>query len=113
MTKEVLEHVEHTIEVMSLPPSGSDANQSLQSRKIGFRFATLRPADNVSVEMGPQEFQLNYCGPYMERSFDSRPDPRVEFQPDGWQRKVLDAIDADKSVFAVAPTSAGKTFISL
>jgi len=60
----------------------------------------------------PKEFQLDHCGPYMERSFDSQPDSRVPFDPDAWQRKVLDAIDEDKSVLAVAPTSAGKTFIS-
>jgi ATP-dependent RNA helicase DDX60 len=59
-----------------------------------------------------REFQLDYCGPYMERSFDSAPDPRVPFQPDAWQRRVLDAIDENKSLFIVAPTSAGKTFIS-
>lgn len=57
-------------------------------------------------------FQLRYCGPLLERSFDPAPDPRVPFHPDAWQRKVLDAIDADKSLFVVAPTSAGKTFIS-
>ncbi|KAI1213214.1 P-loop containing nucleoside triphosphate hydrolase protein [Annulohypoxylon truncatum] len=60
----------------------------------------------------PVNFQLDFCGPYMERSFDSTPDGRVPFYPDAWQRKVLDAIDADKSLFVVAPTSAGKTFIS-
>ncbi|KAI1413491.1 P-loop containing nucleoside triphosphate hydrolase protein [Hypoxylon sp. FL1857] len=60
----------------------------------------------------PVNFQLEFCGPYMERSFDSAPDERVPFQPDAWQKKVLDAIDADKSLFVVAPTSAGKTFIS-
>ncbi|KAK3389647.1 hypothetical protein B0H63DRAFT_409476 [Podospora didyma] len=60
----------------------------------------------------PAEFQLEYCGPYLERSFDSAPDPRVSFQPDAWQRRVLDAIDEDRSLFVVAPTSAGKTFIS-
>ncbi|PSR80065.1 hypothetical protein BD289DRAFT_491256 [Coniella lustricola] len=58
------------------------------------------------------KFQLLHCGPYLERSFDPAPDPRVSFHPDAWQRKVLDAIDADKSLFVVAPTSAGKTFIS-
>ncbi|KAI0114216.1 P-loop containing nucleoside triphosphate hydrolase protein [Hypoxylon sp. NC0597] len=60
----------------------------------------------------PAKFHLEFCGPYMERSFDSAPDNRVPFHPDAWQRKVLDAIDADKSLFVVAPTSAGKTFIS-
>lgn len=58
------------------------------------------------------EFQLQHCGPFLERSFDPAPDSRVPFNPDAWQRKVLDAIDADKSLFVVAPTSAGKTFIS-
>ncbi|KAK2606810.1 hypothetical protein N8I77_005536 [Diaporthe amygdali] len=58
------------------------------------------------------DFQLQHCGPFLERSFDPAPDPRVPFNPDGWQRTVLDAIDADKSLFVVAPTSAGKTFIS-
>jgi hypothetical protein len=58
------------------------------------------------------EFQLTHYGPYMERDFDSAPDPRVSFEPDGWQRQVLDELDADNSVFVVAPTSAGKTFIS-
>ena len=48
----------------------------------------------------------------MDRNLDSAPDPRVPFEPDGWQRKVLDELDADKSIFVVAPTSAGKTFIS-
>lgn len=57
-------------------------------------------------------FQLQHCGPFLERSFDPAPDPRVPFHPDAWQRQVLDAIDADKSLFVVAPTSAGKTFIS-
>ncbi|KAL8392556.1 hypothetical protein RB595_002664 [Gaeumannomyces hyphopodioides] len=58
------------------------------------------------------EFQLERYGPYMERGFDSAPDPRVPFKPDAWQRKVLDAIDDNKSMCVIAPTSAGKTFIS-
>jgi superfamily II RNA helicase len=49
----------------------------------------------------------------MDRNMDSAPNSRIhDFEPDKWQRDVLDQIDAKKSVFVVAPTSAGKTFIS-
>lgn len=56
--------------------------------------------------------QLEHGGPYMDRRFDPQPDSRVSFEPDAWQRKVLDSIDSDNSLLVVAPTSAGKTFIS-
>jgi ATP-dependent RNA helicase DDX60 len=59
------------------------------------------------------KFQLENCGPYVEKGFDSQPDPRVSnFNPDAWQRDVLDTIDKRDSLVVVAPTSAGKTFIS-
>ncbi|TLD21429.1 hypothetical protein PspLS_09123 [Pyricularia sp. CBS 133598] len=59
------------------------------------------------------EHQLEFHGPDMERGFDPAPDNRVSsFNPDAWQRDVLDAIDAEKSLCVIAPTSAGKTFIS-
>jgi hypothetical protein len=68
---------------------------------------------SMNIGMSPDEFQLSHGGPCMERSIDSLPDPRTpDFDPDRWQRDVLDQIDAKKSVFIVAPTSAGKTFIS-
>ncbi|KAH6977816.1 hypothetical protein EDB82DRAFT_567453 [Fusarium venenatum] len=56
--------------------------------------------------------QLQHGGSYMDRQFDSRPDARVPFEPDAWQRDILDSIDAEESLLVVAPTSAGKTFIS-
>ncbi|RGP72272.1 dead deah box helicase [Fusarium sporotrichioides] len=56
--------------------------------------------------------QLEHGGPYMDRRFDSQPDARVQFEPDALQRDVLDCIDANESILVVAPTSAGKTFIS-
>ena len=64
------------------------------------------------TQLTANEFQLMHCGPYMDRNLDSAPDSRVPFEPDGWQRKVLDELDSNNSIFVVAPTSAGKTFIS-
>lgn len=73
----------------------------------------LIPRDNqTAIDLDDRDFQLLHCGPYMDRNLDSAPDSRVPFQPDGWQRRVLDDLDAQKSIFVVAPTSAGKTFIS-
>jgi superfamily II RNA helicase len=63
--------------------------------------------------MSATDFQLIHAGPYFDRDMGSAPDERVrDFEPDEWQRAVLDGIDAKKSLFVVAPTSAGKTFIS-
>lgn len=80
-------------------------------RRLPFETTTTRKP-KLTLPTSHVEFQLEHCGPYLERSFDSAPDARVPFEPDAWQRDVLDAIDADKSLFVVAPTSAGKTFIS-
>ncbi|KAK6509847.1 hypothetical protein TWF481_004576 [Arthrobotrys musiformis] len=80
--------------------------------KLSTALENLRVKPEIRIGVPPIEFQLTYSGPYMDRSFGSAPDSRVRFQPDSWQRDVLDQIDANKSVFVVAPTSAGKTFIS-
>ncbi|KAG8926835.1 hypothetical protein FRC01_008315 [Tulasnella sp. 417] len=58
------------------------------------------------------EFQLEHYGVYMDRSMDGQVDSRVSFVPDLWQRNVLDRLDKRESVLVIAPTSAGKTFIS-
>lgn len=84
----------------------------LPSRNLPFTSYIGKKALGLPTGTGPLGFQLNYCGPYLERSFHSAPDARVPFYPDEWQSRVLDAIDDNKSLFVVAPTSAGKTFIS-
>jgi superfamily II RNA helicase len=91
-----------------------DATLSLGTRRpLAFKPLELKGKKLLPPGLTSREFLLEHCGPYLQRSFDSAPDPRVpSFHPDAWQRKVLDAIDANKSVLAVAPTSAGKTFIS-
>ncbi|KAF7507459.1 hypothetical protein GJ744_010390 [Endocarpon pusillum] len=112
LTKSIVSKIELTVKVLRLPkitiskPPSSD-------RPLSFRFALdYIGLDGLAIAMDPTEFQLLHCGPYFDRSMDSGPDGRVTFEPDGWQRKVLDAIDARKSLFVVAPTSSGKTFIS-
>ncbi|KAI1180970.1 hypothetical protein F4777DRAFT_527676 [Nemania sp. FL0916] len=86
--------------------------QQMVSRKLSFHPRVYEPGNRVRLPLGTLEFQLGYCGPFLERTFDSRKDHRVSFEPDAWQRSVLDSIDANDSLFIVAPTSSGKTFIS-
>lgn len=57
--------------------------------------------DFMPVTEDPVLWQLRLFGDYMDRSMDSQVDDRVHFDPDGWQRDVLDCLDADKSVLVV------------
>ncbi|KAJ3140597.1 hypothetical protein HDU90_007898 [Geranomyces variabilis] len=83
---------------------------------LSFKFSYPRGLPTSSALRSPHNlttFQLLYCGAHMDKSMgESLPDSRVDFKPDAWQRKTLDAIDREDSVFVVAPTSAGKTFIA-
>ncbi|KAF2968035.1 hypothetical protein GQX73_g5541 [Xylaria multiplex] len=96
-------------------PSKEWPNRELISRPLSFRPRVYEVDSRALLalgDLGSSEFQLEYCGPFLERTFDSRKDDRVPFEPDAWQRSVLDSIDANESLFIVAPTSSGKTFIS-
>ena len=58
-------------------------------------------------------FQLRHLGHLLPRELPRTADPRAtSFNPDMWQRQVLDAIDDRASCVVCAPTSSGKTFIS-
>ncbi|GAA5898544.1 hypothetical protein JCM6882_007811 [Rhodosporidiobolus microsporus] len=87
--------------------------------KLSFHYCSLIDKDEgevlydwMEIEEDPLEWQLRMLGEFMARELDSQPDARVNFEPDAWQREVLDNIDEDKSMLIVAPTSSGKTFIS-
>lgn len=82
------------------------------SRPLPFDFYSKVTKLSSKLASDTRVIQLEHGGPYMDRRFDSKPDSRVLFEPDAWQREVLDAIDANESLLVVAPTSAGKTFIS-
>lgn len=111
ITTSVSKAVKMIVNALELPatqPTPEDA----ANRKLAFTLLLPQKDLDLSVGMSAKTFLLLHCGPYLERSFNSSPDDRVDFQPDDWQRKVLDSIDDNKSIFVVAPTSAGKTFIS-
>ena len=111
-TKSVLDRLARIIDVLQLPAIELPAAE-LDDRKLPFaQVSSVSLSKYPKSNLSPKDFQLQLCGPYLDRSIDSAPDSRVDFEPDGWQRKVLDGIDANRSLFVVAPTSAGKTFIS-
>ncbi|CAL1698804.1 unnamed protein product [Somion occarium] len=103
-------------ELVDSSPNARDDDK----RRLNFEFVKLIKSKSGSpihkfmrITEDPVIWQLRLFGEYMDRSMDSQPDPRVSFEPDAWQRKVLDCLDDEgHSVLVVAPTSAGKTFIS-
>lgn len=111
LTKIITDYITQVSRLMGLP--AIEPPQPTSDRKLTFSpDSTVLNSGEVSISLKPIDFQCLHCGPYMDRNLDSAPDHRVLFRPDGWQRKVLDELDANRSVFVVAPTSAGKTFIS-
>ncbi|KAL8664972.1 MAG: hypothetical protein Q9168_007805, partial [Polycauliona sp. 1 TL-2023] len=110
LTKTIVNQVKSILQALELPRIDFPTVET--DGKLSFE-PDLRLNEIRPVATSNHEFQLIHCGPYMDRNLDSMPDARVKsFNPDGWQRKVLDELDADRSIFVVAPTSAGKTFIS-
>lgn len=93
-------------------PSNVLPDKAIISHQLSFQPQVYETRKGALSPLGALQFQLGYCGPFLERTFDSRKDDRVPFEPDAWQRSVLDSIDANDSLFIVAPTSSGKTFIS-
>ncbi|KAH7332993.1 hypothetical protein B0J17DRAFT_677146 [Rhizoctonia solani] len=110
----VLAHIMDILGFASLAPPKPTVQED---RDLHFKFVKLVKSKSgrllypfLRIKTSPIEFQLKFYGTFMDRSMDSEPDPRVGFEPDGWQRKVLDRIDRNESTLVVAPTSAGKTF---
>lgn len=106
----VVQTLEKLIILVGMPKIALTSGAQTQKLSFSFDFKSFMPVSKLVTEY--RALQLEYGGPYMDRRFDSQPDDRVRFEPDAWQRKVLDSIDANNSLLVIAPTSAGKTFIS-
>lgn len=114
VSKEIVQHMTKICTMLGIEDALTGFKPSAPiDRKLSFVFKYPASVSKLPIGISQTDFQLNYCGPYMDRMLDAKPDARVSsFVPDGWQRDVLDQLDANRSVFVVAPTSAGKTFIS-
>lgn len=82
-----------------------------QNRTVSALPPSYRPRQRVCSET-PEMLQLMSMGHLLERPIIPKKDYRVVFNPDGWQRDLLDIVDNNGSAVVCAPTSAGKTFIS-
>jgi hypothetical protein len=67
----------------------------------------------MAIVEHPIIWQLRLFGKYMDRSMDSAPDKRVAFQPDAWQRQVLDCIDQDHSLLVVGQSRSQSSLIDI
>jgi ATP-dependent RNA helicase DDX60 len=77
-------------------------------RKLSFEFIKLIRSKSkkplykfMRIIEDPIQWQLRLFGDFLDRSMDSKPDPRVAFEPDAWQREVLDCLDKKESVLVV------------
>ena len=102
------EKVKAVLRTIGFPIPATQKSSVQEDVALPFEFPK---SSNLRLPYPKEEFQLRFCGPYMEKSLDGKEDDRVQFIPDGWQRTVLDILDKNESVVAVAPTSSGKTFI--
>jgi len=93
------------------PPSGqSDQPLSFKFVKLA-RSKSGRPLhDFMHITEDPITWQLRLFGEFMDRSMGSKPDPRVSFAPDAWQREVLDCLDKNESVLVVGGYPCGVPF---
>jgi hypothetical protein len=84
------------------------SGKRVDDRPLSFEFMKLiksktkTPMYNfMRIAEDPVVWQLRLFGEFMDRSMDGKPDHRVAFTPDAWQRDVLDCIDEEGSLLVV------------
>ncbi|TFB04273.1 hypothetical protein CCMA1212_003805 [Trichoderma ghanense] len=110
VSRAVAQAVQKLTACLEIPKLSVTVGNQTHRMSFEFDYGTLEDMRKTMTDF--QQMQLEFAAPYMDRRFDSQPDKRVPFNPDAWQVKVLDSIDANNSLLVIAPTSAGKTFIS-
>jgi len=82
-------------------------SKDVKDHRLSFHFIKLIDSNStilypfMKITEHPVIWQLRLFGDYMDRSMDSLPDPRVAFEADAWQRRVLDGIDQNKSLLVI------------
>lgn len=90
-------------ESFATPPPDSQSD-----RPLCFKFIQLVRSKSghplykfMHITEDPITWQLRLFGEFMDRSMGSKPDHRVSFAPDAWQREVLDCLDRNESILVV------------
>ena len=112
LTTNIKETIDQVLVCLGLSSCVDNEVRPTSSKDISFEFDVPKSKTTYNVPFNSTEFQMKFCGQNMERNMESAPDSRTNFDADKWQRDVLDVVDREENVFVVAPTSAGKTFIS-
>jgi len=68
LTQTIVSNVDLTVSTLGLPAVPQASTEGLPDRKLGFTFALPAKVDNLGVKLPSKDFQLSYCGPYMEQA---------------------------------------------